>query len=136
MFLSVKIRVNPCPKNRIDNPGETRYNGLLWGPYNYNFSKQLKLIKEQKIIFLWVSYQFPIFKKGTVNKKRRKLSRLRASAFMYGTGSVRPYFLNLFLPMPASPIKPVPSSSMVEGSGTGAVVPFPIRLSLPHPMVK
>jgi len=34
------------------------------------------------------------------------------------------YFLkNFFLPSPARPIKPVPSRSMVAGSGTGVTLP-------------
>jgi len=45
-----------------------------------------------------------------------------------------PYFLNFFLPNPASPIKPVPNKSMVAGSGTGATTALP--LSFPQFMVK
>ena len=46
------------------------------------------------------------------------------------------FFLNLRRCQAAKLVIPVPKSTMVAGSGTGAVVLLPIRLSFPQPMVK
>ena len=36
--------------------------------------------------------------------------------------TIKSYFINFFLPQPASPIRPTPKRSMVAGSGTGLFV--------------